>query len=123
MYELTILSEFEAAHLIPNYPGKCRRLHGHNWKVEIALAGDKLDDLGMVIDFRDFKDAANKVIDRLDHYCLNEIEPFQNTAPTAENIAKYIYDQLLKEGCFPKNIRLEFVKVWESPRSAVKYSN
>lgn len=121
MYELTILSEFEAAHLIPGYPGKCCRLHGHNWKIEVAVAGDKLNDLGMVIDFREFKIAVNKIVDSLDHSYLNEIEPFKNNAPTAENIAKYIYGQLAESSDLPENVRLEYVKVWESPRSAVKY--
>jgi 6-pyruvoyltetrahydropterin/6-carboxytetrahydropterin synthase len=121
MYELTILSEFEAAHLIPDYPGKCCRLHGHNWKIEVALAGAELNKLGMVMDFKDLKAEVNKVVDRLDHNYLNELDDFKNNAPTAENIARYIYEELAAKSAFPANIRLEYVKIWESPRSAVKY--
>ena len=123
MYELTVTSEFEAAHLIPGYLGKCSRLHGHNWKIEVVVSGNELNDLGMVIDFVDIKIAVNKALDILDHAYLNELEPFKNIAPTAENIAKYIYDQLSENGSFSENIRLKYVKVWESPRSAVKYYN
>jgi 6-pyruvoyltetrahydropterin/6-carboxytetrahydropterin synthase len=122
MYELTVTSEFEAAHFIPGYQGKCARLHGHNWKIEVAVSGDELNELGMIIDFKDFKIAVNKVVDSLDHYYLNEMASFKNIAPTAENIAKYIYEQLAASDTFSGTARLQYVKVWESPRSAVKYS-
>ncbi|MDL2280442.1 6-carboxytetrahydropterin synthase QueD [Selenomonadales bacterium OttesenSCG-928-I06] len=119
MYELTIMTEFEAAHTIENYKGKCSRLHGHNWKVEVAVEGKKLDDLGMVIDFREFKTKVNKVIEEFDHYYLNDLPSFQNTTPSAENISKYIFDTLQNK--FSDEIVLKYIKVWESPRSAVKY--
>ena len=76
MYELTISVNFEAAHYINNYPGKCSRLHGHNWKVEVNIYGNELGELGMLVDFRDLKATVNKIMVNLDHYCLNEIEPF-----------------------------------------------
>ena len=121
MYELTVAAEFEAAHLIPGYPGKCRRLHGHNWKVEIGVSGKKLNELGMLIDFRDLKSEVAKIIERLDHTYLNENEYFPNLAPTAENLAKFIYDELAKGDLAMENVKLDFVEVWESPKSAVKY--
>ncbi|BBB93062.1 MAG TPA: 6-carboxytetrahydropterin synthase QueD [Methylomusa anaerophila] len=123
MYELTIIAEFEAAHRLPEYPGKCCRLHGHNWKVEVTIAGTKLNKQGMVIDFREFKSAVGKVIDQLDHYYLNELEAFQEVYPTAENIAKYIYDKLNDHPSFTdaSDLNVRCITVWESPRSAVKY--
>jgi len=122
MFELTINVNFEAAHYINNYSGKCSRLHGHNWKVEVNIYGSQLDELGMLIDFRDVKAAVNKIMVKLDHYCLNEIEPFSTINPTAENIAKYIYEQLRETREFDQNVKLRSVKVWESLNSAAAYS-
>ena len=122
MFELTINVNFEAAHYINNYVGKCSRLHGHNWKVEVHIYGTKLDELGMLIDFRDLKATVNDIIIKLDHYCLNEIEPFCSINPTAENIAKYIFDQLVETKQFDQNVKLRCVKIWESPNSAAAYS-
>jgi 6-pyruvoyltetrahydropterin/6-carboxytetrahydropterin synthase len=123
MFELTILVDFEAAHFIKDYPGKCSRLHGHNWKVEVAVCGNKLNQLGMLIDFHDLKAEVKHVIDTLDHRYLNELEPFKLTNPTAENIAKYIYEQIINRPTFVETeVRVLFVKVWESAHSAVAYS-
>lgn len=122
MFELSINVNFEAAHFINNYPGKCSRLHGHNWKVEVTIYGNQLDELGMLIDFRDLKAIVNKIMTRLDHYCLNEIEPFCTINPTAENIVKYIYEQLKETREFDSDVKLRSVKVWESPNSAASYS-
>lgn len=121
MYELTIIVDFEAAHRLPNYPGKCQRLHGHNWKVEATVSGSKLNELGMLIDFCDLKSEINKVISTLDHYYLNETEAFQNVSPTAENIAKYIFDQFSKSSIFDDNICLSHIRVWESSHSVATY--
>lgn len=123
MFELTIIVDFEAAHFIRDYPGKCSRLHGHNWKVEVAVCGNKLNQLGMLIDFHDLKAEVKNVIDTLDHRYLNELQPFDITNPTAENIAKYIYEQLINRSTFIETtVRVQFVKVWESTHSAVAYS-
>ncbi|MDD4601188.1 hypothetical protein SDC9_06113 [bioreactor metagenome] len=123
MFELTIIVDFEAAHFIQDYPGKCSRLHGHNWKVEVAVSGSKLNELGMLIDFHDLKAEVKQVIETLDHRYLNEIEPFNVCNPTAENIAKYIYEQLVNRPAFVDvAVRVLSVKVWESAHSAVTYS-
>ncbi|MBP2644781.1 MAG: queD [Firmicutes bacterium] len=119
MYELTTIVEFEAAHRLEGYSGKCARLHGHNWQVEVTVAGTQLDKLGMLIDFRVLKQHVNSIIEQLDHYYLNELDAFKDWNPSAENIAKYIYQQL--NGQFAQNIKVKQVKVWESPRSAVAY--
>jgi 6-pyruvoyltetrahydropterin/6-carboxytetrahydropterin synthase len=96
-------------------------LHGHNWKVEIMVVGNKLNSLGMLIDFRDLKEEVNKVIGTLDHYYLNEIEAFRIINPTAENIAKHIYEELVSQPVFAGDIQVRSIKVWESPHSAVTY--
>jgi 6-pyruvoyltetrahydropterin/6-carboxytetrahydropterin synthase len=120
MFELTIQAEFEAAHNLCNYPGKCHRLHGHNWRVEVTVRGTELDELGMIIDFTVLKAEVKTIIDRLDHYYLNELAVFKEINPTAEHIAKYIYDELVAP-LTVKKVQIYQVKVWESPRSAVAY--
>lgn len=121
MFELTTIVDFEAAHRLPDYPGKCCRLHGHNWKVEVTVTGENLDQLGMLIDFRELKQEVNRIIDTLDHYYLNEIDAFRTMNPTAENIAKYIYQEL-KSGLKASNsVEVRAVKVWESPNSSALY--
>jgi queuosine biosynthesis protein QueD len=119
MFELTTIVDFEAAHRLPDYPGKCSRLHGHNWRVEVTVAGPELDGLGMLIDFRVLKQEITKIIETLDHYYLNEIEPFRDQNPTAENIARYIYRELA--GRLPAGVAAKTVKVWESLHSAAVY--
>jgi 6-pyruvoyltetrahydropterin/6-carboxytetrahydropterin synthase len=119
MFELTTIVDFEAAHRLADYPGKCSRLHGHNWRVEVTVAGRELDGLGMLIDFRVLNQAVTRVIDTLDHYYLNEIEPFRTVNPTAENIAAYVYRELA--GRLPAGVAVKATKVWESPHSAAVY--
>ncbi|SEO29982.1 6-carboxytetrahydropterin synthase QueD [Propionispora vibrioides] len=122
MFELTIIVDFEAAHHIPDYPGKCCRLHGHNWKVEVSVKGNQLNTLGMLIDFKELKAEVQAIIGKLDHFYLNEIEPFCRISPTAENIAKYIYDELANHAGLAETVTVASVKVWESAHSAVSYS-
>ncbi|MBQ9442197.1 MAG: 6-carboxytetrahydropterin synthase QueD [Selenomonadaceae bacterium] len=94
MYELTVKAEFEAAHFIKNYPGKCARLHGHNWIVEAVAKGGELNELGILIDFKILKAELNKVLDEFDHQYLNELEIVAKKNPTAEILAKVIYEKL-----------------------------
>lgn len=121
MYELTVKSEFEAAHFIKNYPGKCARLHGHNWIVEAVAQGSELNDLGILIDFKILKSELNKILDELDHQFLNELEIFSKKNPTAENLAKEIFDKLSVSEIFNGKTKLTAVKVYESPKSCVTY--
>lgn len=121
MFELTTIVDFEAAHRLADYPGKCSRLHGHNWKVEVTVVGEILDKLGMLIDFRELKREVNGVIETLDHYYLNETEPFKDVNPTAENIAKYIFNELRSLLALERGVCIKAVKVWESPHSSVVY--
>lgn len=123
MFELSIIVNFEAAHNIVGYQGKCQRLHGHNWKVKVTVAGSKLDELGMVIDFRDLKSEVNKIIEKLDHYYLNELAQFKALNPTAENIAKYLFDELSQSTALKqKEVSVKSMTVWEAANSAIKYS-
>ena len=122
MFEITVKSEFEAAHFIKDYPGKCARLHGHNWIVEAIVQGDKLNELGILVDFKILKGELNKVLDKFDHQYLNELEIFTEKNPTAENLAEEIFNQLETSEIFNDAVKLTAVKVYESPKSCVMYS-
>ena len=93
-YQLKVVTEFASAHTLRDYPGACSRMHGHNWKVELEALATGLDDVGMGIDFKVMKKAANEVGDELDHQYLNDLEAFKQINPTAENIAAYMYKEI-----------------------------
>ncbi len=121
MFVLKIVTDFASAHSLRNYPGDCSRLHGHNWGVEVMVYSNKLDEKGIAIDFREIKKQTKVVAKRLDHQYLNEIKPFNVLNPTAENIAKYFFDEV---GSLINNqdVRVKEVTIWETPRASVTYS-
>jgi len=122
VFELTVISHFEAAHCLPGYPGKCARLHGHNWTIEVCVGSETLNELGMVIDFKVLKKHVANVTDKLDHHYLNELDEWQLKLPTAEHIAQYVYRELHKSlSAEIPEIRILYVKTWESASSAVLY--
>src|SRR5579862_4487165 len=96
MYEVSVDETFAAAHNLRDYKGKCENLHGHNYKVRIALAGEELDATGLLYDFVHLKQVVQSVVRALDHTYLNEFPPFDRLNPSAENIARYIYDEAAK---------------------------
>jgi 6-pyruvoyltetrahydropterin/6-carboxytetrahydropterin synthase len=93
MYEVTVEAGFSAGHYLRNYRGKCENPHGHNYKVRITLRGLELDQAGLLLDFKQLKHVMRPVIDRLDHQMINEIAPFTELNPSAENLAHYFYDE------------------------------
>ena len=96
-------------------------MHGHNWKVEVEVCGNKLDNIGMIIDFKEIKKLTNNIVSKLDHQFLNDLKPFKKMNPTAENIAKYLYCELSKI-LVKKDVAIKSIKLWENDRSAVTYS-
>lgn len=120
-YILKVVSDFAAAHQLHGYPGECSRLHGHNWKLEVEVQATELDDVGMGIDFKAIKQAARHASDRLDHRHLNELEPFTDSNPTAENIAAYLYREVSGLLNSPR-IRVVAVTLWETERACVRYT-
>ena len=122
MFEIKVSAEFEAAHRVAGYPGKCDRLHGHSWVVEASVIGSKLDNLGMLVDFKLVKGRLRELLETLDHRILNELPAFENINPTAENIAQYVYNEMKKAEFFNDNAKLKYIQVWESPKSSVIYT-
>ena len=113
-HEVMIQMSFSSAHFLRNYVGKCANLHGHNYKVEVHVRGQKLDAIGMLVDFGDLKAATKQVVDYLDHRNINELPPFdQEINSTAEEIAAYF---LREVGAQINDDRLQVykVRVWET---------
>jgi len=120
-YNLKIVTDFASAHTLREYPGACSRMHGHNWKVEVEVLANALDKVGMGIDFKEIKKATKQVTAELDHRYLNEIKPFDEINPTAENIAAYIYNGV--SGLINSDrVRVTSVTLWETERACVRYS-
>ena len=122
MYEVSVDETFAAAHNLRNYKGKCENLHGHNYKVRVTLAGKELDAAGLLYDFVHLKQVIQGVIRSLDHKYLNELPPFDVLNPSAENIARFVYDQTAKQ--LPANANgtgVASITVWESDVTSATY--
>ena len=120
MYKLTIRTSFAAAHNLINYQGDCENLHGHNWKVDVAVNARELDKAGLGIDFKVLKREAGLVINELDHKYLNENPAFRELSPSSENISCYLYRRL-SELLNNDNITVDTVTVWESDNASACY--
>lgn len=118
---LKTLLDFASAHSLRGYPGDCAKLHGHNWKIEVQVAGSKLNSVGMVIDFKEIKRQTKKVIKELDHTYLNDHPHFKKTNPTAENIAVYLFQEI-KARIDEDGVKMHSITVWENDRNCVTYS-
>lgn len=122
MYYLTIREHIDAAHSLRGYKGACANLHGHTWIIELTVKGHKLDELGILTDFKHLKMIlVTRTGHRFDHKCWNNHEPFDKINPTAENIARYVYDDVVASGLLSEGISVDNVKVWESEKACAIY--
>jgi 6-pyruvoyltetrahydropterin/6-carboxytetrahydropterin synthase len=124
MFEVTVEDTFAAGHYLRNYKGKCENPHGHNYKIRVTLAGAELDKAGLLLDFKDLREVMKHVIERLDHQMINEIEPFTVINPSAENLAKYFYDEsnTRLQSVTSGRVRVKDVTVFETDTTTAKYS-
>ena len=123
MFTLKVRDKFSAAHQLVGYPGDCAKLHGHTWKVEVSIAGPLLDELEMLIDFRDVKGAIKEIIGPLDHSYLNDVLGID--LPTAEYLAWHIFYEIvyaLDDLGLPEDTELKAVTVWESENASIIYT-
>jgi 6-pyruvoyltetrahydropterin/6-carboxytetrahydropterin synthase len=120
MFTAKVIEGFSAAHRLRGYQGDCERLHGHNYRVEVAVESPQLDAAGIVMDFRDLKQILKKVLAGFDHQYLNDLEPFRAINPSAESIAKYIFHAVA--GSMKTPVLLKEVTVWENDSCSVTYS-
>jgi 6-pyruvoyltetrahydropterin/6-carboxytetrahydropterin synthase len=120
MYEVKIVTQFAAAHRLENFNGKCEGLHGHNWKVEVFLAGTTLDETGLLMDFGVVKARTKEMLEEIDHKYLNELPAFADCNPSSENLARYLYERL--GAIFDRDgVKVQRVNVWESDTSCASY--
>jgi len=119
VFELIVETDFSAAHNLREYKGQCERLHGHNWKVQVVLEAEKLDKLGMVMDFREAKKVIGELMNKFDHTYLNELAGFKVLNPTTENLSKILYDEL--KNVLPTGVKVNKVTTWESDRCGAAY--
>ncbi len=119
MYELSVESSFAAAHQLRGYGGKCEKLHGHNWKVQVHVLADRLNEIDLAIDFHVLKKYLAECVAPLDHCYLNDIFPFTEKNPSSENVAKWVYDSIKKK--LNGEVHLSAITVWESETSSATY--
>ena len=120
MYRVSIERHFDAAHYLREYNGKCENLHGHRYKIVANLNTDILDNVGLAYDFTVLKSNIDQILERFDHTCLNDIEPFRSINPSSENIASTIYSEL-KTRINEQTASIESIEVWESPDAWITF--
>jgi 6-pyruvoyltetrahydropterin/6-carboxytetrahydropterin synthase len=122
MYEVSVEADFAAAHSLRGYQGKCENLHGHNYRVQLVVAGKELDQIGLLQDFTILKKVLRGVVNKLDHQHLNALPPFDKVNPSAENLAKFIHDESAGQLSGQLgNAILASVTVWETETSSATF--
>jgi 6-pyruvoyltetrahydropterin/6-carboxytetrahydropterin synthase len=121
MFEVTVEQTFAAGHALRNYRGKCENVHGHNYRVRVTVQGDRLDATGLLVDFLDVNRLISGTVEYLDHRFINDLPPFDQLNPSAENIAKYFYEKV--SGGLKSEVaaRVAAVQVWETDVSSAVY--
>jgi 6-pyruvoyltetrahydropterin/6-carboxytetrahydropterin synthase len=120
MFEISVEHSFSAGHALRNYKGKCENVHGHNYKVQVTLAGNQLNTEGLLMDFVELRAALKGLLEKLDHHFLNDIPPFDQLNPSAENLAKYICDAI-EPRARNQGLRVQGVTIWETDTTSATY--
>ena len=123
MFEITVEDTFAAGHYLRDYKGKCEKPHGHNYKVRVTMHGRELDRAGLLVDFKDLREVMRAVIERLDHQMINELAPFTRVNPSAENLAKYFYEETNANLIRATNgrVKVKDVTIWETDTTTATY--
>ncbi len=120
MFEVSVDYSFAAGHALRGYKGKCENVHGHNYRVRVTVAGEQLNSTGLLMDFVDMRTAIKAVVDRLDHRFLNDVTPFDQLNPSAENLAKYFCEEIGPR-IRDRGLRVQCVTIWETDLTSVTY--
>jgi len=120
MFELKIVTHFAAAHQLKMVAKKCENMHGHNWKIEVCVAGEALNDFGVIMDFGEIKKHLSEIMEKLDHKLLNELDWFRDNNPSSENIALYIAKELQTSISDPA-VKVTSVTAWETESTCATY--
>ena len=123
MFEVTVEAGFSSGHYLRNYHGKCENPHGHNYRVLVTLAGQHLDETGLLLDFKLLKNLLRPVVDRLDHQMINDLEPFTDLNPSAENLAHYFFEQTAErlQELTAGRVRVKDCTIFETDTSYARY--
>ena len=122
MYEVIVRDHFSAAHQLRDYGGICENLHGHNWKIEVSVSSPHLDKMGVVVDFKIVEDKIKEILDLFDHQVLNHLPVFQDLNPSAENIARFCFEELRKK-CASYPIEIQKITIWETDLYGASYTS
>ncbi len=120
MFEISVEYSFAAGHALRGYKGKCENIHGHNYKVQVSVAGDQLNPTGLLMDFVELRAAIKALAERLDHRFLNDLAPFDQLNPSAENLARYFGDEL-EPRVRAHGLRIDSVTIWETDTTSATY--
>ena len=121
MFEVSVEHTFAAGHALRNYKGKCENVHGHNYRIQVVVRGEELDATGMLADFVELKRLLRDICEPMDHVFLNDMEPFTELNPSAENMARYVCERL-QSGMKQENpVEVAEVKVWETDIQSATY--
>lgn len=112
---------FEAAHHLVDYVGGPEPVHGHSWKIEVALGTSVLGAYALSVDFVPTEALVKELASRLHNQDLNTVPPFDRKNASAENVALWVADEIRQAGILTEGVRLEEVTVWEGPRNSVTY--
>ena len=122
MFQVSVEETFSAGHALRGYKGKCENPHGHNYRVRVTIEGPQLDAIGLLVDFVHVMQVIREVLGRLDHQFMNDLEPFKTVNPSAENVAKYFYEQITAQlESLPPGARVTDVILWETDSSSAQY--
>jgi 6-pyruvoyltetrahydropterin/6-carboxytetrahydropterin synthase len=122
MFQVSVEETFSSGHALRGYKGKCENVHGHNYRVQVTLAGPQLDSIGLLVDFTELKRVVRGIIAEIDHQFLNDLEPFKTVNPSAENLAKYFYDETHRQlTVLPAGAGITEVTVWETDSASAQY--
>ena len=121
MFEVTVEQTFAAGHALRNYRGKCENVHGHNYRVRVTVQGNQLDDTGLLVDFLEVNRLISGTVEYLDHRFINDLPPFDQLNPSAENIAKYFYEKVSGGLNSEVAAQVSQVQVWETDVSSAVY--
>jgi 6-pyruvoyltetrahydropterin/6-carboxytetrahydropterin synthase len=124
VFEVTVEQTFAAGHALREYKGKCENVHGHNYRVQVTVEGEQLNRIGLLVDFVELKRVVREIIAYLDHQFINDLEPFTRINPSAENMAKYFYDEVstrMAPSTDGTPARIAQIKIWETDTSIAVY--
>ena len=124
MFEVSVEQTFAAGHALRGYKGKCENVHGHNYRVRVTIEGERLNSIGLLVDFVEMKRLMKEIIEYLDHRFINDLPPFDEVNPTAENMALWFHERVqekLDSGAAEVPVRVTEVTIWETDTNIATY--